>query len=108
MPLETVCPNPNGLPIARTRSPTSNASESPNRIAGNFSPRKYLGVEFAPVREHDFDAVGILNDVMVGDDDTASVDNHPGTERIHQPLAPPAEGVVLAEKTPEKGIVEEG
>ena len=37
MPEVTVCPMPNGLPIATTKSPTLAASESPRRIAVSFS-----------------------------------------------------------------------
>ena len=38
MPLVTVCPTPNGLPTASTRSPTSNLSESPIARNGNGRP----------------------------------------------------------------------
>ena len=38
MPLVTVCPTPKGLPMARTRSPTSSSSESRNSRYGNGSP----------------------------------------------------------------------
>ena len=36
MPLVTVCPTPNGLPMASTTSPTRSASEEPKPIAGRF------------------------------------------------------------------------
>ena len=38
MPLVTVCPTPNGLPMASTRSPTSSLSESPSLRKGSASP----------------------------------------------------------------------
>ena len=38
MPLVTVWPTPKGLPIARTRSPTSSSSESRSSSAGRRSP----------------------------------------------------------------------
>ncbi len=37
IPLVTVWPTPNGLPIASTTSPTCSASEEPKVIAGRFS-----------------------------------------------------------------------
>ena len=82
MPLVTVWPMPNGLPIASTRSPTSSASESPIGSAGRPSAldveQREVGrpgrapitraLELAPVGRHDHDLVGVLDHVVVGDD----------------------------------------
>jgi hypothetical protein len=38
MPLVTVCPTPKGLPMARTRSPTSSSSDSRSSRKGSWSP----------------------------------------------------------------------
>ena len=38
IPWETVCPIPNGLPIASAMSPTRTGSEVPRAMAGRFSP----------------------------------------------------------------------
>jgi len=38
IPIVTVCPTPNGFPIASTTSPTSTKSLSVTVIAGNFLP----------------------------------------------------------------------
>ena len=83
MPLVTVCPTPNGLPMARTKSPTSNSSESLKVNVGKSSPserifkksqiRVLVGpdqsrVEFAPVRQNQCNPIGPLDNMMVGDD----------------------------------------
>ena len=41
MPIVTVCPTPNGLPTARTTSPTSSLSLSAIVIAGKFFPSTF-------------------------------------------------------------------
>src|SRR5205807_337056 len=47
MPLVTVCPTPNGLPMASTTSPTRSASEEPKRIVEQRMARRgdFLGGE---------------------------------------------------------------
>ena len=86
MPLVTVWPMPNGLPIASTRSPTSSRSESPSgsvgsavgldvqeREVGGLVGADQLGPELAPIGQHHHDLVGILDHVVIGDDQTVGV-----------------------------------
>ena len=91
MPLVTVCPTPNGLPMASTRSPTSRSSESPkferrqilfagidleHGQIGALIGKHELGFEFALVGKDDADVGAALDDVIVGDDDAARIDDH--------------------------------
>ncbi len=86
MPLVTVWPTPNGLPMASTRSPTSRSSESPklerrqifvlagidleDGEIGALVGEQELGFEFAPVGEHDADVGAAQDHMVVGDDET--------------------------------------
>ena len=79
MPEVTVLPKPNGLPIARTASPTCTRSIAPNVIAGRFSPSAFSTAmsdsgsvprtcarQATAVVQHELDVVGAFDDVMVG------------------------------------------
>ena len=83
MPAVTVPPRPNGLPIAITQSPTRSLSESPNFTAVSglsgltFSTARSVFVSvptssalsLVPSLQDDVDLVGVVDDVVVGDDD---------------------------------------
>ena len=120
MPWVTVWPTPNGLPMASTRSPTCSASESPKSTGGeplaavlDAQHREIgarvledeVGIELALVGERDLDLVGVLDDVIVGDDEAGGVDDDAGAERALDLLARAAGAA--AEEAAEDRIVEQ-
>ena len=66
-----------------------------------------LGRELAPVRQSDGDLglAASLDDVIVGDDEAALIDQHAGAERVLDALARDAEP--LAEQLPEERVIAE-
>ena len=119
MPLVTVCPTPNGSPMASTRSPTSRLSESLNSIDGKLAggaeaehdeiaPLVFeddLGRELAPVGQGhgDLSVAASLNDVVVGDRKPFRAHQHARAERVLDTLARNAE--IVAEQAAEERIV---
>ena len=83
MPMVVVCPTPKGLPIASTRSPTSNAvgvaeAESGQIVAFRvdraasarseaLSVNMHLGDKLTLVRQHNLHFGALADDVVVGD-----------------------------------------
>ena len=125
MPLVTVWPTPNGLPMASTTSPTSSLSLSANCRNGKSLPPfsifrtarsvrsswdDDLGVVLALVGQRDADLrVGAaLDDVRVGDDDAVGADDDAGAERGLDALLRQAEAAAPAEEALEERIVGEG
>ena len=120
MPCVTVCPTPNGLPMASTTSPTWSASELANSSDGKALMRVLdaqhgevaalvlehdLGLELALVGERHLDLVGALDHVHIGDDEAGRIDDHAGAERaLHLPAAAVARH---AEEAAEDRIVEQ-
>ena len=107
MPCVTVCPTPNGLPIASTTSPTCSSSELAKSSVGKRSScvlqaqhgeigarilQHDLGLELALVGERDLDLVGALDDVVVGHDQAGGIDDHAGAERALHLLAAAGRG----------------
>ena len=105
MPTVTVPPRPNGLPIAITQSPMRMTSESPNftavslRVFGStlstamsvlVSVPTSSALSLRAVGEIDLDLVGVGDDVVVGDDDAARVDDEAGAQRLHLLRSPPS------------------
>ncbi len=98
MPAVTVPPNPNGLPIASTQSPTRSLSERPNSAAFKRRRRIHLekrevglvvdaddlGSSFSAVGEVGDDLVGVGDHVVVGDDQAGRIDDEAGAERLHR------------------------
>ncbi len=93
---------PNGLPIASTTSPTSIESriahlEEGELFAGVLDAQQgkvvafvggdELGVELAPVEQHDADLLRALHDVGIGDDQPVGLDQHARAQRVLHPLA---------------------
>jgi len=85
---------PQGLPMARTMSPTSSASESPNSITGKFSPpsiarRRGRSADHAARslrRTHAYRQArplhpSCLDDMIIGDDEARRIDEDTGAER---------------------------
>ena len=115
MPCVTVCPTPNGLPTASTRSPTCSASESPSsstcRSVAFFKPEHReigariaqhdLGLEFAPVRKRHLHLVHVLDDVVVGDDEARRIHDDAGAKRALRPPGRHARAA-LPEEPPEE------
>jgi hypothetical protein len=64
-----------------------------------------VGIKLALVGERDLDLVGILDDVVVGDDETGGIDDDSGTERTLDLLARAAGAA--AEETAEDRIVKQ-
>ena len=106
--------------MASTRSPTWSASESPKSTGGEALAavldaqhreigarvlEHELGVELALVGERDLDLVGVLDDVVVGDDEAGGVDDDAGAERALDLLARAAGAA--AEEAAEDRIVEQ-
>ena len=97
MPIVTVLPRPNGLPMATTYSPTRSASLEPSAATGRsfggssslstaMSSRSSLpttlALELAVVGELDLHRVGVVDDVRVGDDVPLRVDEEARAERL--------------------------
>ena len=97
MPIVTVLPRPNGLPMATTYSPTrerlARAERGDGQIGGrvlelehrDVEPRvlaDHLGAELAVVGELHLDDVGAVDDVRVGDDVALRVDEEARAERL--------------------------
>ena len=91
MPCVTVCPTPNGLPIASTTSPTCSVVgiaeldrretlaavlDAQHREIGARVLQHDLGLEFALVGERDLHLGRALDHVVVGDDEAAGIDDH--------------------------------
>ena len=121
MPLVTVWPTPNGLPMASTRSPTSMplgiregqrrkllalGIDAQHRQVGPLVIGDDRGVELAPVAEHDGDLLGAVDHMLVGDDQAIGADDDAGAERVLHPLPRPAETGIVAEELLEERIVE--
>src|SRR5690606_2183101 len=113
MPMVTVWPTPNGLPMASTRSPTSSSSESRSARVGSGAPGASIRSsadhprgEFAPVGQRDGDLVAVLDDVIVGDDQSVRADDHAGSQGVLHPRHRPAEEIV-AEEPLEERVIEE-
>ena len=117
MPWVTVWPTPNGLPMASTTSPTCErigiaeldrrkalvaVLDPQHREIGARVAQHDLGLELTLVGERNLDLVGALDDVMVGDDQAARIDDDAGAERaLHLRAIRPAE------EAAEQGIVEQ-
>ena len=92
MPIVTVRPMPNGLPIASTTSPTLSGFLSAMVMLGRFDAvdleHRQIGfgiaadharVDHAAVVQHDSDFLGALDHVIVGDDIAVGAHDHAGT-----------------------------
>ena len=90
MPLVTVSSRPKGLPTARTHSPTFTLSESPRGKRREISkegrdldqdkvcfgiPSDDFSLVLLPFRQFHFDLVGVLDDMIVGDDIPIFIDD---------------------------------
>ena len=101
MPAVTVCESAKGLPMASTQSPTCAVSELPSltvgsgRVGVDLDDRQIGGLVDADharrtaqvlvVRvggELDVDLVGLLDNVIVGDDVALGIDDEAGAERL--------------------------
>ena len=97
MPIVTVLPRPNGLPMATTYSPTRSASLEPERgdrqVLGRALELEHrhvetrvladdLRLELAVVRELDLHGVGAVDHVGVGDDVALRVDDEARAEGL--------------------------
>ena len=92
MPIVTVCPTPNGLPIANTTSPTRRCCELPTVIAGDWFVRFYycqiciwigsrnFRCECITIGKDHADFVGSLNHMMIGKNEAAVADNDAGSQ----------------------------
>ncbi len=69
--------------------------------------QQHLRLELAPVAQHDADFLGVLDDVVVGDDEARRIDDHARAERVLHPLARQPERRALAEEAAEERIVEQ-
>ena len=117
MPCVTVLPNPNGLPIASTTSPTCTLSSVPNVIAGRSLPSalstarsdsgsvpRTRGAHPAAVGEHELDVVGALDHVVVGEHVAFAADDDAGAEARLRVAARLPE---VREEAPQQRIVEQ-
>ena len=122
MPLVTVCPTPNGFPIARMISPTSTLSEihkfqvrercssrvnSQYREVRPFIDQHDDGIELAAVRQRHGHLIGSGDNVIVGHDVTVRSYDYTRTEGVLNPLARGARRHHVAEKAAKERIVEE-
>ena len=103
MPAETVWERPNGLPMARTQSPTCAPSELPILMVGSVWPLGSILITAMSVAgsmpttccgtslirgidgvtgELHIDVVGLIHDVIVGDDVAARIDDEAGPQRL--------------------------
>ena len=83
--------------------------EPQHREIAALVAQQHLGVEFALVGERDANLIGALDDVVIGDDDAARINDHAGAERALDALAGgPHAGQLPAEEAPKERIVEEG
>ncbi len=83
--------------------------QSQHRKIAALIAQQHLGFEFALVGERHANLVGALDDVMIGDDDAARIDDHARAERALDALAGrPHARQLPAEKAAEKRVVEEG
>ena len=100
MPAVTVLARPKGSPMARTQSPTSTPSELPiltmgsggvgldfedGNVGGLVDADDFGGtalVAFRIAGEADEDPVGFVDDVVVGDDVAARIDDEAGAEGL--------------------------
>ena len=126
MPRVTVPPRPKGLPTAMTSSPTRTLSLSPSgscgQVAGvDLDQREVallvgaddLGVELALVGEADLHRLGVVDDVVVGDDEAVVVDDEARAERdalgavllraLRPPGLPPISGMPKRRMNSSKG-----
>ena len=90
MPFVTVWPTPNGLPTAKTRSPTRISSLSRNarlearKVGFAVSKRQglcahhpaRLGLKLATVRQHDGQLLRAVDNMMIGHNQPRTVNNH--------------------------------
>ena len=100
MPRVTVPPRPKGLPTAITSSPTRTLSLSPSASSGRslasilssarsvcLSVPMHLGVELAVVGQAHLHRVGVVDDVVVGDDVAVVLDRR-SPSRAPRPAVP--------------------
>ena len=104
MPAVTVCASANGLPMASTQSPTCALSELPILTVGSgvlvsiLMTARSVALSSPITRagrprswrvgiggELDVDLVGLVDDVIVGDDVALGIDDEAGAERLAAP-----------------------
>ena len=99
MPSDTEPPRPKGLPIASTQSPTLSLSELPKLTAVSglsgltrstaisvlASRPTSSALRLVPSVKTTVDVLGLLDHVIVGDDDAGGIDDEAGALRIDRP-----------------------
>ena len=122
IPMVTVWLSWNGLPMATTYSPTAARAESPQGRAGRPRPSTLTtamsvtgsvptsrAAEAPAVGGGDRDLAGVLDHVVVGDDEAVRAHDHAGAEaRLALLLRHAQARQVLAEELAEERIAEEG
>jgi hypothetical protein len=78
-----------------------------HRKVGALVGEQHLGLVLALVGQHHPDVGAALDDVIVGDDEAAVIDDDAGTERVLHPLARGPEHAVLAEEMAKQRVVAE-